>query len=848
MKKMTLKKLNNQGSTFVLAIIIIALVTTLALAILAASANNINMKNMDRASKDTFYTAETVMDEIRAGVGLDAMNNLGAAYEQILKTVIRTSPEGYAYAVSNDVANSEFKSEFIDRMLESMTDTYYNSFKFGTADKEKITGDDAVGVAVKTQVINYLNSYIKGYDAGTASISSVGAVKAYKNSDTGITWVIIIEDMVVSYIEDKNGEDYFAYVTSDLEIEFPNIVVDFSNTNRIKDFTEFALVADKDLNILGKWLTAEASIYAGNKLVVSSQEEGQAILEVKKPEGYENANVVCGGDNETDSGSIVVQGSTVHRAVLNINNADVWCSNLVTATKVSGGGKDATAGADITIGTDSDLYVKDDLTIEGQNSTINLNGNYYGYSYDGGDSVWGHTASSAIIVNGQNANLILGTNKLVLGGHAYVDLKTNGTEDYMMGEALSFKGDQEVYLMPAKYIAVGYDQQVPNPMPTTKWNELVTAANAGNIQLCNTNGFFAADLLDATNPYTVRQIGGAEGITYLFLNFKTNADAEAYIKRIIAGGGNADVQELKTKLNRYTNNLFQGTGTVRGAGEALNTAGIYTKGALLVTEDGSTAGVLNVTNDPKIDEDDLSFANDPGSVETYDEFILASLNFTNRYTIITHLLATIPWTEQKTTNNVTKEYTYIVDNAAVALQDKKDYAVAPEELTNTYIFDAILDRTLVINNTYNAKKDDPKYLKYGEGKLYTKVITNEPYTIPAQCVGGIVISTGTVTVQSNFEGLIISGENINIVGDATVKTNAALVDYFLSNELMFEGTTEKEDVPFKDYFYAYKNIAIADGSSEQIKVETVDYKDLINFNNWRKYEDSEPIQETETTE
>ena len=118
MKKIKIPKLNNQGSTFVMALIIITLITTLAVAILAASANNIAMIGVDRNSKATFYTAESVLDEIRAGVGLDSMNQLGVAYESVLKSIIKEDAAGYSYIVDNDQANEEFKNIFIESMLE----------------------------------------------------------------------------------------------------------------------------------------------------------------------------------------------------------------------------------------------------------------------------------------------------------------------------------------------------------------------------------------------------------------------------------------------------------------------------------------------------------------------------------------------------------------------------------------------------------------------------------------------------------------------------------------------------------------------------------------------------------
>ena len=38
-------------------------------------------------------------------------------------------------------------------------------------------------------------------------------------------------------------------------------------------------------------------------------------------------------------------------------------------------------------------------------------------------------------------------------------------DDYMLGESISFKGSQEVYLVPAKYLGKNYEHQLSNPMP-----------------------------------------------------------------------------------------------------------------------------------------------------------------------------------------------------------------------------------------------------------------------------------------------------------------------------------------------------------------------------------------------
>ena len=91
----------------------------------------------------------------------------------------------------------------------------------------------------------------------------------------------------------------------------------------------------------------------------------------------------------------------------------------------------------------------------------------------------------------------------------------------------------------------------------------------------------------------------------------------------------------------------------------------------------------------------------------------------------------------------------------------------------------------------------------------------------------MIIATGNVRLNHDFHGLIIAGGNIEIVGDAKLTTNTDFVERLIT-----------EDPDFRKYFKAYKSVGTDEDSREEIKIENVDYKDLVKFNNWRKYEDN----------
>ena len=87
-KKLNKLKKNNRGSSIVLVIIAIAFVGTLATILVYATYYNYLMKHTDRSAKGNFYTAETALNEINAGL------------QQIVSTAMQ---ESYAYTMQNGV-------------------------------------------------------------------------------------------------------------------------------------------------------------------------------------------------------------------------------------------------------------------------------------------------------------------------------------------------------------------------------------------------------------------------------------------------------------------------------------------------------------------------------------------------------------------------------------------------------------------------------------------------------------------------------------------------------------------------------------------------------------------------
>ncbi|MGN0431664.1 MAG: hypothetical protein ACI4EQ_04835 [Lachnospiraceae bacterium] len=92
-KRKNLCKLNNKGSAIVTVIVVVAFITILATTILYVSGMNYYMKMTDLRTKESFYEAETALEEIKAALAVEVAKASDAAYEEIMINYAAT--DGY---------------------------------------------------------------------------------------------------------------------------------------------------------------------------------------------------------------------------------------------------------------------------------------------------------------------------------------------------------------------------------------------------------------------------------------------------------------------------------------------------------------------------------------------------------------------------------------------------------------------------------------------------------------------------------------------------------------------------------------------------------------------------------
>lgn len=812
MGKIKLKKLNNQGSTFILALLVITLLTTLALALANASLGNMMMKSIDRGSKNTFYTSESLLDEIRAGIGQNSVRSLAEAYESVLAEIVNNS-SGSLKVMDNNEANNLLKQRYIENVLNTATG---GALAFSGATDNHVSSNDISSLErsnMYTALNSYIGGYIKGYDTDMAKVTSIGVVDAYRELTDGHEWIVIVRDVAVSYKEKKGEEIYFSNITVDLEIEYPNMMVDFTNTNRLTDFTEYAMIADKDIVMTGQSVDVRDSVYAGNRIdIIASADSGSNVKFDPILDG-KYINVICGGDSNADSGTIRVGGNADgDMSSAHFQGANIWCTNIATSRKFGDGDtNDATAGAKIFIGNKCTTYVKDDLSVDAQKSEVDVYGKYYGYSYEGASGSLGHASSSAIIVNGRNSKLTIGPNQLYIGGRAYIDIQNSTTDyddTYQTGEALALKGSQEVYLIPPRFLGVGHSSSVTNPMSSDIWYAIT---NTAGVEACVIpDGYFAKAYLNpAALPYTIRRT--ESGMVYVYYNFKNNDAAAAYIKDVAA---KVDTEMYDT-LTRYNKNLF-GQSTIIDV--TTDSAQIEASGLFMELNNGVPG-----------------YTTETGAGWSPIKIAQTTMDYTNRYKIYTKLLASIPWSDGSSD--------IVVSDPADVLLNYRGYEVGASWDSDTIINNIVDMEAFTDYGEYNPE-GDYSVVYGGSSEKYVKIARKDPLIVEPDITGGIIICKGDVTIQNNFHGLIISGGTIYIKNNAMytsiLTTNSNMVEEFILGKEEFRETVpddEKPNCAFKEYFYAYRTSGVDEESRQAVKIENVNYKDLVNFDNWRKYED-----------
>ncbi|MBE5884207.1 MAG: hypothetical protein E7291_07295 [Lachnospiraceae bacterium] len=175
-------KLNNSGAALVTVIVVIAFVSVLVTVMLYMAGVNYYMKSADKEVKDSFYKAETAMENIRAGLMIEAKN----AYQSACQTTM---------------------AEFLAMTPSIRQQTYYKNFT------DSITSIFNTHITANGGTPDGLEIYLQNLSGyGTNLTTTAAGVEVHE--DDGY---VVIRDVNISYTLDN----YLSIITTDFVIKAP---------------------------------------------------------------------------------------------------------------------------------------------------------------------------------------------------------------------------------------------------------------------------------------------------------------------------------------------------------------------------------------------------------------------------------------------------------------------------------------------------------------------------------------------------------------------------------------------------------------------------------------------------
>lgn len=592
-----------------------------------------------------------------------------------------------------------------------------------------------------------------------------------------------------------------------------------------------------------------------------------------------------------DTGKLSIYGKNG----LATDEAEVWADNMVLGgytskvpvTDNAGNAvfenneqKYSYTGSEATIR--ADIYMKDDTEVNAKASELAIRGRYYGYSdstqkdkrvfvptvdadnflsgdtdENGNTVIRDHYNSSAIIVNGENSTLNLAqTNVIYLAGRSYIELSKKVTSedfkdedenqfvnsqtveyiqksddlnsddpndtvflrDYKTGESLSVKSNQLAYI-PA----------ITNGMPVAAKDSAGKFLGYWTAQLPPLlddvgffGDFFPKSVFDNKIPCIMQEVSGKK---YYYYDFET-----IYDKMVDAG---------KMDTTKYPSAQAYAAGFIQAYVEELNKP---------EGESNIAAGLTDITSYAGFDAGDITlpvstapdthiYSSGAITSKTGTEFKVelnndASLSalFTSQDFSITSSSLPSDYARQ-----LSNEYNYVKWNLGHMNETVNEKAYIDNLVASDSFGEAAITP---INKFMNFDKLPANEKKLDLASEYYVVYSQKDINVDETgVVKGIIITKGDVTFGEDvtgFEGLIVAGGKVYIRGQMNAITSSAEICRSIIRECQLSGDDKCADFLklFKDY--EDSTVVPADDSTEVKSIDTIDYSDVVKFDNWMK--------------
>lgn len=792
----SLKK-SNKGSGIVTVLIAVMFLTVTGTLVMMLSYTNIEMKVAENKGRQAAYDASMAMDEVKLGFQQVLSDSINNSYTDTLKfymdkskpqEAIKTNIKNWFPTPETDGNSASEYSTFIEGLSESEKTLVTAWTEKGDGTFEGIWNESMVRYMVKTLPLS-------SSDHDRVKILTDESKRKVVATDTDITF----KNISIQYTDEEGRK---SKVTADIKITY--YVPDFSVSQySMYGIPSFSIISGGSFTQTSNEVTLNGNAFAESMDLGGStaklQFNGDTLV-VKNDVTVSGVSVSPYNALDASGKSIVYFPDTTQGYIDEYTHI-VDCSRFIVNENSTFWTNSINVKQDGYVSLLGTAFVGDDLELMGTGASVALANSYTGF----GTSTDNSSTSSSIISNARNTVLnVRNLNELKLAGYSFIDASGTGIPggsgyDTRMGESASVKENQKAYLVPKEYLNIGLYTPSTNPDVLTRkecldYGVMVTdgtGAEAETLSLVMNPSLSDGSFFDketklwsiAEEDYTfasynarcvpkcypVGATGSGDGeqyIIYYLIEFDDEVDASGNV--------------LKSST-QFANEYFRDYVTAHH-----DEIDSYIKNYVKL---GSTSATIRTVGNNFFGVDYL----DPNSA------LIVKSEADSCASRFASLCSTL--TYDKLSSDSTP-FTYYIDSAKLA--DKCN--TAPVYF---YTYDKAGNRT----------SDIP-----------VAVCTNSAYTFDGGTHDGVdtsgikfIICGSTVTVNTDFDGLIICGGNLVVNSNVTFNPNSAEV-----GDAYLHGKSDSGLTP-KEFFLHAIDDMINEGTPAEGELST-----YISYSKWKK--------------
>jgi hypothetical protein len=366
MKHLLSKLKNKKGSGIVTVMVAVLFLTAFGTLSLYLTYTSTEMVAAERKGNEVSYNAETCMDEIRAGLQIIVSDAITRSYNQIMPR----------YTSNNQNIGAEFHRLYLDNLLNAKVIDYRNTVHPASGTDVPAAGE----VVYLTEKLFGDNTYNASQLVKLVQETRNGECHVYSGSPGNENGILeqtekelILKDITVSYV-DSSGRK--SSITTDISIGIPDIGY---------YLTQYSISGIPDFTLIAKGKILQKSVTGKNVNIFGNAYANDIELE------NDNTLTVGAGGTMIVKEDISLKGNITADRFRIMPNATLWAGNITIgdATKANLSGRTYVQNDLAFTGANSTVI------LGGKDANGDSVGEYYGFGCD--DSKPG--SSSSIIFN-----------------------------------------------------------------------------------------------------------------------------------------------------------------------------------------------------------------------------------------------------------------------------------------------------------------------------------------------------------------------------------------------------------------------------------------------------------------